>query len=261
MSSSCTPAPRRPVVIVTSDSGVLGGHPSYHLTRKYVTPVAEVMDCLPLILPPLGAALDVDSLLDVADGILLTGSPSNVEPHHYGQPLHDPDSPADPARDATTLPLLRRALGCGVPVMAICRGFQETNVALGGTLHQAVHAVPGLHDHREDRQASIEQQYGPAHIVRAVPGSWLETVVGQSEWQVNSVHGQGIERLAGSLQAQAHAPDGLIEAFSLREPGSFLLGVQWHPEWEAADNPVSVSLFTAFAQACRAHAAHRCAAA
>ncbi|MFN3988074.1 MAG: gamma-glutamyl-gamma-aminobutyrate hydrolase family protein [Rhodocyclaceae bacterium] len=251
------PGGRRAVVAVTACNKEIGGHPSYYLTRKYVDPVVEVMDCLPLILPPLGEALDVDSLLATVDGILFTGSPSNIEPHHYGEALADPASPADPTRDATTLPLLRAAIDRGVPVMAICRGFQETNVALGGTLHQAVHGVPGLADHREDKQAPLAVQYGPAHKVTAVPGSRLEGIVGRAEWEVNSVHGQGVARLAPALQAEAHAPDGLVEAFGLRDPRGFLLGVQWHPEWQAADNPVSVRLFTAFADACRDYAVRR----
>lgn len=247
----------KPVVIVTADSKEIGGHASYGLTRKYIDPVVEIMQALPLILPPLGAALDIEALLDTADGLLLTGSPSNIEPHHYGEQASDPNSLRDLDRDATTLPLLRAAIERGLPVMAICRGFQETNVALGGKLHQAVHDVPGLDDHREDNTAPLAVQYGPAHRVRAVAGAWLERVVGAPEWDVNSVHGQGIARLAPSLKAQAFAPDGLVEAFSLADERSFLLGVQWHPEWQAVANPVSVKLFSAFGDACRRYAVGR----
>lgn len=249
--------PHKPVVIVTADSKEIGGHASYGLTRKYIDPVVEIMQSLPLILPPLGQALDIEALLDHADGLLFTGSPSNIEPHHYGEAPTDPHSLRDVERDATTLPLLRAAIERGLPVMAICRGFQEANVALGGKLHQAVHDVPGLNDHREDKTASIAVQYGPAHPVRAEPGGWLAHVVGATEWEVNSVHGQGIAWLAPSLRAEALAPDGLIEAFSLADGRSFLLGVQWHPEWQAAANPVSVRLFSAFADACRHYAVRR----
>lgn len=253
MSSS----PRKPVVIVTADSKEIGGHASYGLTRKYIDPVVGIMQALPLILPPLGATLDIEALLEHADGLLFTGSPSNIEPRHYGEEASDPHSLRDVDRDATTLPLLRAAIERGLPVMAICRGFQEANVALGGKLHQAVHDVAGLDDHREDETAPLDVQYGPAHRARAVAGGWLEQVVGVAEWDVNSVHGQGIARLAPSLRAEAHAPDGLVEAFSLADGRSFVLGVQWHPEWRAAANPVSVSLFAAFADACRQYAARR----
>lgn len=248
---------RKPLVIVTADSKELGGHPSYALTRKYVDPVVDIMQALPLVLPPLGDKLDIDALLELADGLLFTGSPSNIEPHHYGETADDPDSLRDVARDATTLPLLRAAIARGVPVMAICRGFQETNVALGGRLHQAVHDVDGLDDHREDKTAPLTVQYGAAHPVMAVPGGMLRDLVGAPTWEVNSVHGQGVSRLADALQPEAVAPDGLIEAFSLKGGASFLLGVQWHPEWQATRNPVSVKLFSAFADACREYAVRR----
>jgi len=220
MSSS----PRKPVVIVTADSKEIGGHASYGLTRKYIDPVVGIMQALPLILPPLGAALDIEALLEHADGLLFTGSPSNIEPHHYGEEASDPHSLRDVDRDATTLPLLRAAIERGLPVMAICRGFQEANVALGGKLHQAVHDVAGLDDHREDETAPLDVQYGPAHRARAVAGGWLEQVVGVAEWDVNSVHGQGIARLAPSLRAEAHAPDGLVEAL---RSGRGILAGRW----------------------------------
>lgn len=249
-----------PLVAVTSDSKdsqTPGAHPAYYLTQKYVDPVVDIMACLPMVLPPLGQRLKPERVLEHIDGLLLTGSPSNIEPHHYGQTLTDPASPSDPQRDAITLPLLRAAIARGVPVLAICRGFQEINVALGGTLHQAVHAVPGFNDHREDRNATLDVQYGPAHSVTAVEGGVLSQITGQRSWQVNSVHGQGVAQLAPDLQAEAHAPDGLIEAFSLRSPRSFLLAVQWHPEWQAVDNPISVRIFSAFADACRDYAVRR----
>ena len=248
---------RKPLVIVTSDNNVVAGHPSITVTAKYLHPIVDIMAALPVLLPPLGAQIDPDEALEHADGVMLTGAPSNIEPHHYGQTLINPASPSDPSRDAVTLPLLRAALVRKIPVMAICRGFQETNVALGGTLHQDIHNVDGLGDHRENKASSVEQQYSFSHDVEAVAGSWLEKVVGQRRWRVNSVHGQGVDRLAPSLLPQAYAPDGLVEAFTLRKGDAFLLGVQWHPEWEALHNPVSLRLFNAFGDACRKYAAQR----
>ncbi len=245
-----------PLVAVSTDLKDLSGHPTYAVAQKYADPVLDLSRCLPLLLPAYGTRLPVDALLARVDGLVLTGSPSNIEPHHYGETPANADSPADPARDATTLPLVRAALLHGVPVLGICRGFQEINVALGGSLLQQVHRTPGYHDHREGGD-DIEAQYGPAHAVRAVRGSRIERIVGASEWTVNSLHGQGIRRLAGELVAEAHAPDGLIEAYSHRDADGFLLAVQWHPEWRAAGNPVSRALFAAFGDACRARAAAR----
>ena len=243
-----------PLVAVTTDLKLLAGHPTYAVAQKYADPVLALAGCLPLLLPALGDALPIDALLDTVQGLVFTGSPSNVEPRHYGEALANPESPADPARDATTLPLIRAALARGVPVLGICRGFQEINVALGGSLLQEVHHTAGFADHRENDELDIDGQYGPAHALNAVPGSWLERVVGAPTWQVNSLHGQGIKSLAPDLLAQAHAPDGLVEAYTHRSAPGFLLGVQWHPEWQAASNPVSRKLFAAFGDACRDHA-------
>ncbi|WP_288118163.1 gamma-glutamyl-gamma-aminobutyrate hydrolase family protein [Thiomonas sp.] len=243
-----------PLVAVSTDLKNLAGHPTYAVAQKYADPILELAGCLPLLLPSFGDRLPVEALLDTVHGLLFTGSPSNIEPHHYGATLDNPASPADPARDATTLPLIRAAIARGVPVFGICRGFQEINVALGGTLLQEVHNTAGYADHREDETESIADQYGPAHPVTAVPGSLLERVVGASTWNVNSLHGQGIKTLAPDLLAQAHAPDGLIEAYVHRKAPGFLLAVQWHPEWQAARNPVSRAIFAAFGDACREHA-------
>ena len=243
----------KPLVLISSDLRVLHGHPSITLTRKYTEPVAEIADCLPAIVPNLEPALLPDDILDHVDGLLLTGSPSNIEPHHYGHELINPDSLADPQRDATTLPLVSRAIARGVPLLGICRGFQEINVALGGTLHQKVQEVGGLMDHRAREEDPVHEQYAPVHPVHAVPGSWLESLVGAREWHVNSIHQQGIQSLAPGLLAQAHAPDGLIEAYTHESAVGFLLAVQWHPEWQARANPVSVSIFRAFGAACRAY--------
>ena len=249
---------RPPCVLVTTDNKPTGNHPSFVVTRKYVDPLVGIAGVLPLLLPPLGAALDIEALLEIADGIMLTGAPSNIEPHHYQQSLLRADSPSDPERDALVLPLIRAAHARGVPIFGICRGFQETNVALGGTLHQVVHEVAGMQVHHEDTSAPVETQYGPAHPVRARPAGRLASLLGTQEWMVNSVHGQGVDRLASGLVAEAHASDGLVEAFAAEDDeAGFLLAVQWHPEWQARGNPVSEKLFIAFGDACRAYAARR----
>lgn len=246
-----------PTVAVTTDRKVLDGHPTFAVAQKYVDPVLELAGCMPLLLPPLGARLPLQDLLDGIDGLVLTGSPSNIEPRHYGAELQRADSPADPDRDATTLPLIRAAIERGLPVFGICRGFQEINVALGGTLLQEVHNTPGHADHRHDDKLDVEGQYGPAHVVHACPDGWFERTLGASTWTVNSLHGQGIATLAPGLVTQALADDGLVEAYVHGDAPGFLCAVQWHPEWQAATNPVSRALYAAFGDACRAHASRR----
>jgi len=189
--------------------------------------------------------LPVEEILASVDGLLFPGAVSNVEPSRYGG--EGPGTMPDHARDATSLALIRAAIESRKPVLAICRGFQELNVALGGTLHQHVHRIPGRLDHRERPDAPVDVQYAPAHPVTLVPGGMLAGLLNQREVEVNSLHHQGIDRLAPGLVVEATAPDGQIEAISL--PGSFVLGTQWHPEWRWAENPVSRKLFSAFGSA------------
>ena len=188
------------------------------------------------------------------DGILFTGSPSNVEPHHYEGTPSEPGTLHDPERDATTLPLIRKAVHAGIPVLGVCRGFQEMNVAFGGTLHQKVHQVPGYDDHRDDTSLPLDVQYGPAHDVILEPGGLLRAMAGSDRVQVNSLHSQGIDQLAPGLVVEARATDGLIEAFHVRNAPRFAVAVQWHPEWKAMTNPFSRALFAAFGAASRERA-------
>ena len=186
-----------------------------------------------------------------------SSSTERSSPHHYAGPPSVPGTLHDPARDATTLPLIRAAVERGVPVLGICRGFQEVNVAFGGSLHQRVHEVPGYLDHRDDERQPLEVQYGPAHDVTLEPNGLLSRLAGAERVRVNSLHWQGIERLGPGLQVEARAPDGLIEAFRVAQAPSFALAVQWHPEWQVMSNAFSRALFAAFGAACRARASAR----
>jgi putative glutamine amidotransferase len=159
--------------------------------------------------------------------------------------------PLDPARDAWTLPLVRRALEMGMPLFTVCRGTQEVNVALGGSLHQAVHRVEGKRDHRGPESAPAAVVYGPAHEVEVESGGMLAAITGRARFEVNSVHGQAVNRLAPGLRVEARAPDGVVEAFSVEGAKGFALCVQWHPEWLAASNPISLQMLEAFGRACR----------
>jgi len=242
---------RRPVIALTTCfKGPHGAEdlPVYLTPQPYVAAVAGAAGALPLLIPALGEALDHDTLLDRVDGLLLTGSPSNVHPSLYGQDDAEPCPPVDAARDATTLPLIRAAIARDLPILAICRGLQELNVALGGSLFPRLHRVPGRLDHRSDPAKNVEEQFGPAHTVRLTAGGALHSLAGTEHLTVNSLHGQGIDRLAAGLDIEAIAPDGQIEA--VRVTGArFALAVQWHPEWTAASDPVSRALFAAFGAA------------
>ena len=201
----------RPIVLVPACHRQLGSHAYHSAQDKYLHAVVAAAGCMPLLLPALGQEADLEAALRIADGVLLTGSASNVDARLYGQEIAFPELPQDTARDATTLPLIRAALARQLPLFAICRGFQEVNVAPGGSLHQAVHGVPGMLDHRENINDPLARQYGPAHRIRLTPGALLSRVLGgESEMMVNSLHGQGIARLADGLLVEALADDGLV---------------------------------------------------
>ncbi len=240
---------RKPIVLVPACHRMLGDHPNHTVGKKY-TDAVRLAGCLPLLFTSIDGPDELRGLLDVADGVLLTGSPSNVHPSHFGEIVYDPSLPLDIARDAATLALIPAAIERGLPLMAICRGFQEVNVALGGSLFQAVHEIAGHLDHRGAAGAAVSVVYGTAHLVGLEPDGLLAGLLQRATIEVNSVHGQGVKRLAPGLRVEARAPDGLIEAFSTAESTGFLLGLQWHPEWEAHLNPVSTRLFEAFGRAC-----------
>ena len=245
----------KPLVLVPACNRDLGDHPFHIAGKKYVDAV-RLAGCTPLIVPTAEPG-EIASLLALADGVLLTGSPSNVHPSHFDEAVHDPRLPLDPARDAWTLPLIRGALALGLPLFAICRGTQETNVALGGSLHQAVQEVEAFQDHRAPHGQPAHVQYAESHAVQVVPGGRLAQITGRSHFAVNSLHGQAVNRLAPGLRVEARAPDGVVEAFSVDKAPGFNLCLQWHPEWQAASNPVSMQLLHAFGDAARAWRAAR----
>lgn len=204
------------------------------------------------VLFPMAAGADVADLLPLVDGVLLTGSPSNVQASRFGSEPLATDL-LDPRRDALTMALVPAAIAAGTPLFGVCRGLQEMNVALGGSLHQQVHAQPGLLDHREPESEDLREQFALAHAVRLTPGSAFADWAGGTVAQVNSLHGQGIERLGRGLVAEAFAPDGLVEGVRVEGAAAFAFGVQWHPEWEHAHHAFYERSLQAFAAACVAH--------
>ena len=244
---------RKPLIGIPADRRLLGDHHYFHCVgEKYIQAVVEGAQAHAVLIPSLGEAFNVRELLADFDGILLTGSASNVEPHRYQGPASDPGTLHDAYRDATTLPLIPHVVAAGMPLLAICRGFQEMNVAFGGTLWQKLHEVPGLRDHREDLSAPLDVQYGPAHEVELVPGGMLQELAkGETRITVNSLHSQGVQQLGRDLEIEAQSPDGVIEAFRVKNAPSFALALQWHPEWKFQNNSFSRALFAAFGAAAK----------
>jgi len=245
-----------PVVGIVCDRKKVGDHAFHMVGEKYIDAVRDGSHAIPLLIPVLSPPLTAEEILGCVDGLLFTGSTSNVAPQWYSGPAARKHTLLDEARDTTAIPLIRAAEESGTPMLCICRGFQELNVAFGGTLHQHLHEIEGFTDHRAgDRKTALEEQYGPAHEVRITPGGVLSELLPEyapdGRFQVNSLHGQGIDRLAPVLRVEAEAPDGAIEAVSMERSKAFLLGVQWHPEWRFGENPVSRAMFSAFGEALR----------
>ncbi len=247
----------RPIVGVSADLKLIEPHQYHCAGHKYLSALIEVADALPVVLPAVSDGIDAGEILSFVDGILLTGSYSNVHPDRYGggDPLHG--HLLDPQRDAATLRMIPAAIEAGVPLFGICRGHQEMNVALGGTLHQEVHEQPGHDYHLEDSTRHLDEQYGPAHPVYLTEGGLLASLSDTLEQTVNSLHAQGIDRLADDTVVEARARDGLVESFSVPGPAGFTLAVQWHPEWKPATNPFYTAIWRAFGAACRRRAATR----
>ena len=246
-----------PLIGVPACVKQIEGAPFHSVGEKYVAAVALGAGGLPMMIPAFGESYDIPDLVERLDGLFVTGSLSNVAAHLYGGPPDRPESPQDPARDATTLPLIRAALKAGLPFFAVCRGLQELNVALGGTLEQQLHIREGRLDHRAPQDVPYEEKYGPQHPVSLTPDGLIATLVGSTRIEVNSLHWQGIDRLADGLVIEGVAPDGVVEAVRVATAQSFALAVQWHPEFAVLENPVSRALFAAFGAAARERAQQR----
>jgi putative glutamine amidotransferase len=240
-----------PIIGIVADRKIDGDLAFHAVGEKYITAVMDGAGGEALLIPSLAARINLPRLIERIDGLLLTGSHSNVEPCRYGGSDSEPGTLHDAQRDDTSLPLIRAAVAAGVPVLGICRGFQEMNVAFGGSLHQQVHKLEGFRDHREPQHVPEEQRYGPAHVVEFAADGQLAVIAGTTHAEVNSLHSQGVDRLGEGLAIEARATDGLVEAFRVTDAQNFALAVQWHPEWHAMENPLSIALFKAFGDACR----------
>jgi putative glutamine amidotransferase len=242
-----------PLIAVVSDRRLLETHHFHMVGEKYLRALVGAARVYPVALPSLAEGFDALDILDRFDGVFLPGSPSNVEPHLYGGAPSNPGTWHDPERDQGALPLVLAAVQAGIPLFAVCRGFQEMNVAFGGSLHQLVHEIPGYRVHKENPADPIEIQYGPSHDVTFTPGGLLELITEEKRATVNSLHSQAINQLAEGLSVEATAEDGLVEAFAVEKAPGFTLGVQWHPEWQVQKDDISTAIFHAFGEACRSY--------
>lgn len=236
----------KPLVLVTSDVVQTGGYDWHGAIDTYLKAVSEISGAQPIILPDLTSKTDFDSVLSRVDGVLVTGSKSNVFPQIYGHGPTEKHEPYDHDRDGTTLPLIRNAIARGTPLLAICRGHQELNVAYGGTLQTEIQENQGIMDHRAVVHPDQDVRYKIAHTINPVKDGLLARILGNAPIAINSLHRQAIDRLADGLSIEATADDGTIEAISVDGAKAFALGVQWHPEYWAASDAVSKKIFAYF---------------
>lgn len=248
---------RQPLVAVSTDVKAFENYTWHAAPQQYLEAALGVAGVFPVLVPSFGKRLDLDSLLDSVDGVMFTGSKSNVHPSLYGGDASEANGPYDTARDSTTLPLIRRAIERGVPLLAICRGIQELNVALGGTLATEIQERDGSLDHRAPVSDDQDERFAIRQSVTIKPGSCLAGVFGAGDIQVNSVHRQAVDRLGGRLQVEAVAEDGTVEAVSVKDARGFAVGVQWHPEYWAKSDDASARIFRAFGDATRSYALAR----
>ncbi|WP_312796653.1 gamma-glutamyl-gamma-aminobutyrate hydrolase family protein [Tianweitania sp.] len=244
-----------PIIAVPTDKRAFDNYTWHATPHQYLEAAVSVAGVMPVLVPSFGERVDIDGLLDRVDGVMITGSKSNVHPSLYGQEATEANGPYDPDRDATSLPLIRRAIERGIPLLAICRGIQEMNVAMGGSLAAEIQEREGAMDHRAPEEATQDERFAIHQPVTIKPGSCLAGVFGAGDITINSVHRQAVDRLGDRLQVEAVAPDGTVEAVSVKDAKAFAVGVQWHPEYWAASDEASGQLFRAFGDAVRAYAA------
>ncbi|MFT5519710.1 MAG: putative glutamine amidotransferase [Enterobacterales bacterium] len=251
---------RYPLVGIPSDVKRHGLSAFQGVGEKYINAVVHGSDVCPILIPAQGPGEDlepmdehriIETLMENIQGLFLSGSTSNVQPSLYSNENSLTPDDHDPQRDSMSLAMIRAALKKKMPILAVCRGIQELNVALGGTLHQKVHELEGMMDHQEDKTLDRNGQYQAAHSIKLVSGKFLSGLVNTDTQIVNSLHGQGLQKLGTGLIAEAHAQDGLVEAISLADTTQYVLGVQWHPEWQFRDNALSCAIFKSFGDAVR----------
>ncbi len=245
----------RPVIGIIGNSYLINDeYPAHAAGQMNTHAVSQVAGAVPMIVPSDPGVVAVDELMAVCDGFLFTGGRPNVHPEEYGEEETDAHGAFDRDRDRIALPLIRACVARGQPIFGICRGFQEVNVAMGGTLYPEIRDLPGRDNHRMPPEGTLAEKFELRHAVTFSEGGVFHRLMGAREVMTNTLHGQGIKTPGGRIVIDGHAPDGTPEAIYIADAPGFTLSVQWHPEWNAADNPVSRPLFEAFGDACRAWA-------
>ena len=241
---------RKPVVGIIANFYLINDqYPAQTSGNMYTKAIAEVAGAVPMIIPSLPDCVDIDEIMGICDGFMFTGGRPNVHPEEYGHEPTDAHGAFDRGRDRVALPLIRTCIKIGQPVLGVCRGFQEFNVAMGGTLHPEIRDIPGRINHRMPPDGTLEDRYAHRHLVQLSSGSPFAQMFGSDEVLVNSLHGQGIEKPGPRIIVDGYAPDGTAEAISIKNAPGFALAVQWHPEYNAANDLVSKALFEAFSEA------------
>lgn len=248
----------RPVVGVIANPGnVSGDYPAYTSGTTNAIALSQLSDCTPIIIPANPDFISTEHLLEMCDGFLFTGGRPNVHPKEYGEEETPAHGEFDLERDALTIPLIRACVQKGQPFLGICRGFQEINVAMGGTLHPEIRELPGRMDHRMPPEGTQEEKFALRHKVYFTPGGVFANLLGTSEAMTNTLHGQGIARPGPNIVIEGWAGDDTPEAISIKDALGFSLAVQWHPEWNAPNDLVSIALFKAFGKAVHSWAEHK----
>lgn len=243
----------KPVVLIPCNRHEIQDAPAHVVKHQYIRPLVEVSDCIPLLIPAIGTDFNIHDLAGKIDGILLTGSPSHVSPACYGAEREFEDSYLDTHRDDMTIPMIKEALDMDLPIFAICRGFQELNITLGGTLHQYVHKLDDKLNHRAHPDIPFKDVFTyMSHDVTIEDGGMFEKISLPKTFKVNTIHTQGIDKLGNGLRIEARAEDGLIEGISLPDK-KFVIGTQWHPEGDFWQNPPDKKLFESFGNALRSN--------
>jgi putative glutamine amidotransferase len=243
-----------PIIASPADTREMDGYNWHATPNQYVNAVVKGAKATAIIIPALLEGNDIDSILDRVDGVMLSGSRSNVYPELYGGDVNEINGPYDRPRDATAMELIRRTIDRGIPLLAICRGVQELNVALGGTLATEIQDIPGNWDHRRPDVPERDRMYAIRQKVKVKQGSCIADAIGPGEFEVNSLHRQAIGKAAPRLAVEAVADDGTVEAVSVIDAKNFAVGVQWHPEYWVESDATSARLFKAFGDAVRAYA-------
>lgn len=248
----------RPTVGIIGNTDMIhGDYPAFTGGRMNAEAISDVSGCMPLLIPAHPSLVSVEELLARCDGFLLTGGRPNVHPSEYGEAETQAHGDFDRGRDSVTLPLVRACVETGQPFLGICRGFQEVNVAMGGTLYPEIRDLPGRMNHRMPPDGTLEEKFALRHPVRLAKGGVFEALLGAEEVMTNTLHGQGIKKPGARIVIEGYAPDGTPEALYVKDAPGFTLAVQWHPEWRAGEDPVSRPMFEAFGDAVRAFAQAR----